>query len=91
MSTKTLTSASVRIFVVRERCKGCGFCVEFCPKDILKMAEEFNSKGYHVPVVVKEYECSSCKMCELLCPELAIYTHKPTDQPPREHTSEAVR
>ena len=28
----------VRIIV--ERCKGCGFCVEYCPRDVLVMSED---------------------------------------------------
>ena len=32
-----------------ERCKGCGFCVEFCPTNVLALSSAFNSKGYHPP------------------------------------------
>jgi 2-oxoglutarate ferredoxin oxidoreductase subunit delta len=62
-----------RVFLLAERCKGCRFCVEFCPRQVLAMSERFNSKGYHIPTVIAEHQCTDCKMCELLCPEFAIY------------------
>jgi 2-oxoglutarate ferredoxin oxidoreductase subunit delta len=31
----------------RERCKGCGLCVEFCPFGHLRVDEELNLAGYH--------------------------------------------
>lgn len=31
-----------------ERCKGCGLCVEVCPKKIVELNKhQLNSKGYH--------------------------------------------
>ena len=62
----------VRIIV--ERCKGCGFCVEYCPVDVLEMSEEYNRKGYHPPVVIKPDECVNCNLCEMICPDFAIYS-----------------
>lgn len=61
------------LHIIKERCKGCGFCVEYCPKDVLELSDEFNSKGYHPPVVVKPDECVNCDLCEMLCPDYAIY------------------
>jgi 2-oxoglutarate ferredoxin oxidoreductase subunit delta len=61
-----------RIFLLAERCKGCRFCVEFCPRQVLVMSDRFNSKGYHIPAVRAEERCTECKICELLCPEFAI-------------------
>jgi 2-oxoglutarate ferredoxin oxidoreductase subunit delta len=65
-----------QVFLIEERCKGCDFCVEFCPKHILAMSDTFNSKGYHVPVLLTEGVCTDCKLCQLLCPEFAIYVIK---------------
>ncbi len=62
-----------RVLLLAERCKGCRFCVEFCPRQVLAMSERFNSKGYHIPTIIAEHQCTDCKMCELLCPEFAIY------------------
>jgi len=61
------------IHVVRDRCKGCGFCVEYCPRDVLELSDEFNIKGYHPPKAVNPDACVHCQLCELLCPEFAIF------------------
>jgi 2-oxoglutarate ferredoxin oxidoreductase subunit delta len=61
------------IHVLDERCKGCGYCIEFCPREVLAESPEFNSKGYHPPIVVESAACISCGLCELICPEFAIY------------------
>lgn len=60
--------------IIADRCKGCGFCVEYCPKDVLVMSDEFNRKGYHPPKAVKASECVNCGLCEMICPDFAIYS-----------------
>jgi 2-oxoglutarate ferredoxin oxidoreductase subunit delta len=60
--------------IIADRCKGCAFCVEYCPKDVLEMSREFNRKGYHPPKAVKADECVNCNLCEMICPEFAIFS-----------------
>jgi len=54
-------------------CKGCGFCVQFCPKKVLDMSPEFNAKGYHPPYVKNPDACHDCMFCQVICPEFSIY------------------
>lgn len=61
--------------IIEARCKGCGFCIEFCPNACLKESKRFNAKGYHPPELVFHAEdCVNCGLCTLICPEFAIYT-----------------
>ncbi len=69
------------VIIIADRCKGCGFCVEYCPKDVLVMSETFNRKGYHPPEVVRDGECVNCNLCEMICPDFAIYCVSDTGAP----------
>ena len=60
--------------IIDDRCKGCGFCVEYCPKDVLALSTRFNAKGYHPPEVIKSGECVNCNLCEMICPDFAIFS-----------------
>jgi len=62
------------VIIIADRCKGCGFCVEYCPKDVLALSDEFNAKGYHPPKVIKVGECVNCNLCEMICPDFAIFS-----------------
>jgi len=62
------------IYIIKERCKGCGFCIEFCPRKVLEQSEEFNEKGFHPPRVKELDKCVLCSFCEAVCPDFAIFT-----------------
>jgi len=62
----------VDIMIDEQYCKGCGLCVHYCPKQILKKSGRRNAKGYVPPMAADPEECSNCRTCELICPELAI-------------------
>ncbi len=61
--------------VIKDRCKGCGFCVNYCPMDVLELSVEFNVKGYHFPVAKNPEKCINCGLCEMLCPDFAIWAY----------------
>ena len=60
-----------------EKCKGCGLCVQFCPKKAIIMAERINTKGYHPAVLADEENCISCGICARMCPDAGIEVFKP--------------
>jgi 2-oxoglutarate ferredoxin oxidoreductase subunit delta len=64
------------VTIVVERCKACGFCVEFCPTKVLALSSAFNAKGYHPPQAVAPEKCSGCDLCGMYCPDFAIHGHK---------------
>lgn len=54
------------------RCKGCGFCVEFCPKKIVVLSEDRNNQGYHFAIAPDLEKCTGCAICALMCPDVLI-------------------
>lgn len=74
-----LASAKVpvgQVHIISERCKQCNFCINYCPTKVLEYSSDTNAKGYHFPMVAagKEMSCVNCRFCDLICPELAIFT-----------------
>ncbi len=65
-----------QVYVIPERCKECGICIEFCPRDVLQVSSQTNAKGYHYPEIAldKEESCVHCEFCAMVCPEFAIFT-----------------
>ncbi len=80
------------VIIIDDRCKGCGFCVEYCPKDVLVMSARFNKKGYHPPEVLegKGGECVNCNLCEMICPDFAIFSQASPDKKASASTNDAV-
>ena len=74
-----------RVTVTPERCKGCGYCVAFCPTAVLLMSSAFNAKGYHVPEIVDLSACTGCDLCGMYCPDFAIAgARNPKSKPDKE-------
>lgn len=61
-----------QIEVIKDRCKGCSFCIEFCPRHVLRKSNEFNKRGYIVAAAENPEDCNNCGLCVLICPDFAI-------------------
>ena len=66
----------------RDRCKGCGLCVAVCPKSVLELSDQVNTKGYFPAYQARPEDCIHCALCCTMCPDVAISiseTQKETD------------
>lgn len=64
------------ITIIKDFCKGCGFCIEYCPKKVYEFSGEMNKKGYRLPQAIHAEECTECGLCDLYCPDFAIIVEK---------------
>lgn len=55
-------------------CKGCGLCMEKCPKKCLKWSDVLGVYG--TPAVEVGEGCSACGICQTVCPDCAIAVQK---------------
>lgn len=56
----------MQININQERCKSCGLCIAFCPKQV------FIANNQGGPVVDKVEQCSKCNLCVMRCPDFAL-------------------
>lgn len=64
------------IKIREERCKGCGLCVNACPKKIIAFASYTNSKGYNPATLTDEQACTGCGSCYAFCPDICIEVYR---------------
>ena len=65
------------VTVNEDLCKGCGLCVDACPKEIMKLdVALINHKGYHTAYCSATEECIGCAFCAMMCPDVAIIVEK---------------
>ncbi|RMG97512.1 MAG: ferredoxin family protein [Candidatus Dadabacteria bacterium] len=65
-----------KLVIREERCKSCGICVEYCPRECLEITDRLNPQGYQ-PVGLKDPEaCTGCAICARMCPDVVIEVWK---------------
>ena len=53
-------------------CKGCGLCLDQCPRKVFELSPRRNRQGYLIPAAKRPQDCNQCLLCEMLCPDMAI-------------------
>jgi len=57
-------------------CKGCGLCIDFCPKGCFVMLDKLSIRGLPLASIAEPGECNACGVCGWMCPEFAIEVYK---------------
>lgn len=57
-------------------CKGCGICVDMCPRGVFLWAKDLSKRGFKYPVPENVEKCVGCRLCEIICPDFAISVEK---------------
>ena len=57
-----------------QRCTSCDICVNVCPTNVF-------DKTDGVPVIARQNDCQTCFLCELYCPEDALFVSPFADIP----------
>jgi 2-oxoglutarate ferredoxin oxidoreductase subunit delta len=65
-----------KIVINQELCKGCGFCIAFCPKGGIVASKKLNAKGYVCSASDPRKGCTGCGVCAIMCPEAAIEVYR---------------
>jgi 2-oxoglutarate ferredoxin oxidoreductase subunit delta len=76
LSETTKKKIAGKIEIDREACKGCGYCIEACPKGVIILDKQFNSQGFYPAVPAHPGECTGCAICAHVCPDIAIEVWK---------------
>jgi 2-oxoglutarate ferredoxin oxidoreductase subunit delta len=73
LDAEKIVRPKAEIHIVEDQCKGCGFCIQYCPKKVLEESQEINARGVHPPKVVDESKCVICSFCTAVCPDFALF------------------
>jgi len=57
------------VLVTEELCKGCGRCIDACPKHAIKVSDHINQTSGLIPVEIDHSICNNCALCISACPE----------------------
>lgn len=65
----------MKVEVKQDRCKECGLCFAFCPKEAISFSHEINASGSH-PAVIDDEKCVGCGTCYITCPDGVFHVLK---------------
>jgi len=59
----------LKVVLLPQLCKGCGRCIEACPKHGISFGTEINQESGFIPVTIDYEVCNHCGLCVSACPE----------------------
>jgi 4Fe-4S ferredoxin len=66
-----LHSKNYSLTLDKNKCTGCGVCMEICPREAIKVTRTPKAEGEEAKtptVAISEEKCHYCGMCEVVCP-----------------------
>ena len=66
----------LKVSIDKEKCKGCQYCVLYCPHKCIEMSKELNKHGVNYAVFVKKQACTQCGICQMVCPDTCVVVYK---------------
>ncbi|MBI3894187.1 MAG: 4Fe-4S dicluster domain-containing protein [Candidatus Wallbacteria bacterium] len=63
------------VTIDQQICKGCELCCKACPQGVLAPSKRINPKGYYPAEVADGSRCIACRLCAVVCPDVAIQIH----------------
>ena len=58
-----------QVVLLPQLCKGCGRCIEACPKHGISFGTEIEQASGFIPVHIDYNVCNHCGLCVSACPE----------------------
>jgi 2-oxoglutarate ferredoxin oxidoreductase subunit beta len=94
------------VLIDKKRCKGCDYCVAFCPNDCISLPKDFTSTtggtsaklgsgfgsgvGYAIPLVTNPERCTGCGDCVWMCPHWAIEVNRCIESKDKDTVKEKI-
>lgn len=66
-----------KVTFASDTCKGCGLCVNACPRKLIVMSKDKINKKGHLPAeITDQSKCIGCACCAVMCPDCVITVEK---------------
>ena len=73
--TEIVIANGKEVEITKDKCKGCGLCIDKCPVQHLVFSSDLNKRGVVYP---KENNnvCIGCGICYVICPDICIFVYE---------------